>query len=34
MRDVAGRLDSAEATETERMLDDLEYLCEVIDPEL
>ncbi|MCU0833365.1 MAG: hypothetical protein MUC77_02840 [Chromatiaceae bacterium] len=34
MRDAAGRLDRADATEVERMLDDLEYLYEVMDPEL
>lgn len=34
MRDAAGRLDTAEPAEVERMLDDLEYLYEVMDPEL
>lgn len=34
MQRAAGRVDQADAAETERMLDDLEYLFEVIDPEL
>ncbi len=34
MQDVARRLDRATRPELERMLDDLEYLYEVMDPEL
>lgn len=34
MQDASGRLDRAGAPEIERMLDDLEYLYEVMDPEL
>jgi hypothetical protein len=34
MRDVARCLDTAEAPEVERMHDNLEYLYEVIDPEI
>jgi len=34
MREVAGRLESLDRTGIERALDDLEYLGEVLDPEL
>lgn len=34
MQQAAARADRADAAEAERILDDLEYLYEVIDPEL